>query len=248
MASPVFKAMLSSNFKEKDTNEIILPGKKINEFVDLLRQLYPLHDGEITLKSIKYIYSLADEYQMTKVMKDCRLFLLSTRKTKENAMDMLLLAQDLEAAEARQQCYDILNKMALTDLESLEGFSELDGPSIQALLLPMVKRLQQCISKIFPEFVGALDGMMYLWSHENNSVKMSGVPSKCPKHKIFSANYVRGRFGVDKTCERIKCDECRAMLKQMAKKAHSYSSPSSAYISENIVSVLEEMMDLIKEH
>lgn len=51
MASPVFKAMLSSNFKEKDAKELTLPGKKFNEFVDLLRQIYPLLDGEITRKS-----------------------------------------------------------------------------------------------------------------------------------------------------------------------------------------------------
>jgi len=43
--SPVFKAMLNSQFKEATAKEIPLPGKKANEILDFLKQLY-LKEGE----------------------------------------------------------------------------------------------------------------------------------------------------------------------------------------------------------
>lgn len=179
------------------------------------------------------------------------MFLFSVKKTKENGIDMLLLAQDMEAEEARQQCCDVLNKMTLNELENLEDFSELNGPSMQALLVPMVKRLLECMKKMLPEFLGSLDGMMYLWKNEKNPIKMRGVPNMCQIHQISEFTELwrtRRLLNVDKMYERIKCDECKAMFKQMARNGTSYISPSGTYLSENSVNVLEEMMKLIKEH
>jgi hypothetical protein len=48
MASPVFKAMLSSDFKEKDANKLTLPEKNSKEFIDVLRLIYPQIQGKIT--------------------------------------------------------------------------------------------------------------------------------------------------------------------------------------------------------
>ena len=49
--SPVFKAMLSSKFKEGTATEIPLPGKKANEVLDFLKVLYLKEtEGTITCK------------------------------------------------------------------------------------------------------------------------------------------------------------------------------------------------------
>ena len=50
MHSPVFKAMFSSDFKEKDADVIPLSGKKSNEFLDLLYQVYPHQPENLTSK------------------------------------------------------------------------------------------------------------------------------------------------------------------------------------------------------
>jgi hypothetical protein len=39
--SPVFKAMFTRDFKEKEMNEIELPGKQMDDFVELLYCMYP---------------------------------------------------------------------------------------------------------------------------------------------------------------------------------------------------------------
>ena len=48
--SPVFKAMLSSKFKEGTATEISLPGKKANEVLDFLKVLYLKETEGITCK------------------------------------------------------------------------------------------------------------------------------------------------------------------------------------------------------
>ena len=48
--SPVFKAMLKSQFKEATANEIPLPGKKANEILSFLKQLYLKERDGITCK------------------------------------------------------------------------------------------------------------------------------------------------------------------------------------------------------
>jgi hypothetical protein len=187
---------------------------------------------------------------MTREIKECRKFLASVRKTKDNAMDILLLSQACESDEARQQCCDVLQQMTLTELEKHQAFTDLDGPSTRNLLLPIVKRFQECLKKILPELVGSMDGMLYLWRNEKNASKMGGKPNTCPTHRVrdppLNCNESRTpNFQV--TYDRIKCFACLATFKQMATNAYGYQTPSGMYLSANIASVLEEMMDLLKD-
>jgi len=39
--SPVFRSMFTRDFKEKEQREIELPGKKVDEFTELLHCMYP---------------------------------------------------------------------------------------------------------------------------------------------------------------------------------------------------------------
>ena len=48
--SPVFKAMLNTQFKEATASEIPLPGKKAGEILDFLKQLYLKETEGITRK------------------------------------------------------------------------------------------------------------------------------------------------------------------------------------------------------
>ncbi|KAJ8311526.1 hypothetical protein KUTeg_010881 [Tegillarca granosa] len=41
VASPVFKKMFTSEFKEKDTSEVKLPGKKYKDVLEFLMCIYP---------------------------------------------------------------------------------------------------------------------------------------------------------------------------------------------------------------
>jgi hypothetical protein len=184
---------------------------------------------------------------MTREIKDCRKFLALITKTKDNAMDILLLSQACEADKARQQCCDVLQQMTFTELENHQAFTDLDGPSTRNLLLPIVKRFQECLKRVLPELVGSMDGMLYLWCNEKNANKMGGIPSTCPTHRVYNASSWNSTPNFPVTYKRIKCDACRTTFRQMATNARGYQAPSWMYLSANIVSVLEEMMDLMKD-
>ena len=42
MASPVMKAMFETDFREKDVKKIELPGKRLDNFLDLMKAVHPL--------------------------------------------------------------------------------------------------------------------------------------------------------------------------------------------------------------
>lgn len=50
IASPVFRTMFRSDFKEKEQNEIQLPGKKYNDVVSFLKCIYPNQVQNVTSK------------------------------------------------------------------------------------------------------------------------------------------------------------------------------------------------------
>ena len=54
--SPVFKAMFTSNFKEKNAKQIPLPGKKLKDFLTFLRCTISGTDTKLNSKYIKDSY------------------------------------------------------------------------------------------------------------------------------------------------------------------------------------------------
>ena len=95
--SNVFEIMFKSNFKEKESSEVYLMGKKkinirlkesfikfffkdktYDDIHELLRVIYP-PNKQITLVNIKRMLELADEYQINELTSRCRQFLLTQR-------------------------------------------------------------------------------------------------------------------------------------------------------------------------
>ncbi|ESO12335.1 hypothetical protein HELRODRAFT_158836 [Helobdella robusta] len=86
--SPVFKSMFTKNFKEKELNEIELPGKKVDDFIELLHCMYP-PIKQISDANVYQLLPLAEEYQISEVKKRCEDFLL----TKPGCMGLLVTGQ-----------------------------------------------------------------------------------------------------------------------------------------------------------
>ena len=67
ICSPVFEAMLSSNFKEKSAAEIPLPGKDAMVVEQLLRGIYPDQDLYISKENCLALIKLSTEYQIDRL-------------------------------------------------------------------------------------------------------------------------------------------------------------------------------------
>ena len=72
MWSPVFEKMFTSDFKEKNSGEIPLPGKKASEIKELLQIMYPsLEEKVVTKGNCYFLLDLAREYQITSITLKC---------------------------------------------------------------------------------------------------------------------------------------------------------------------------------
>lgn len=80
VASPVFRAMLQTDFKEKDQEEISLPGKRFKDFVEFLNCIYPDKMKHVTGKTVYGILPLASEYQVSTLQNRCEGILVALVK------------------------------------------------------------------------------------------------------------------------------------------------------------------------
>ncbi|KAK3755835.1 hypothetical protein QZH41_013383, partial [Actinostola sp. cb2023] len=71
MASPVFQTMFSQRAEDAQGNEISFPGKKVVEFVDFFRHIYPQFSSKLTTHNVGYIYALAKEFHVESVLEAC---------------------------------------------------------------------------------------------------------------------------------------------------------------------------------
>ncbi|XP_070206566.1 BTB and MATH domain-containing protein 36-like [Littorina saxatilis] len=72
-SSPVFAKMFTSDFRERESKEISMPGKKYWEFVVFLKQLHPAHSWlPLTEDSVEPLLKLADEYDVQHVKTKCQ--------------------------------------------------------------------------------------------------------------------------------------------------------------------------------
>ncbi|CAF1000355.1 unnamed protein product [Didymodactylos carnosus] len=138
--SPVFDTMFKSNFRERDSQEISLPGKSCEDIKELLSVIYPPNKA-IVATNCQRLLELADEYQMIELTKRCQSYLMQQRGT----IDSLLLAQKYNFEDVIRRCADHLkhnlNLNMLTN-PSDQRLNELTTKTINLLLTARIKHLE----------------------------------------------------------------------------------------------------------
>ncbi|XP_060587097.1 uncharacterized protein LOC132742645 [Ruditapes philippinarum] len=133
LASPVFDAMFQSDFKEKSSDKLELPGKKLTDVLEFLRCIYPNTCAQINRDNARKILPLLEEYQVFQHKSRCELVLLET-VTEETTTDELLqllkeaCLYDLKALRAR--CIFLISSRPCDALD--ESYCE-SFPSASAL-------------------------------------------------------------------------------------------------------------------
>lgn len=95
--SPVFERMFTSDFKEKNSDEIPLPGKKASKVNELLQIMYSsLEEKVIARNNCYFLLNLAREYQIASITEKCEDFLVSAVKTRaeSDVLAVLIVGQN----------------------------------------------------------------------------------------------------------------------------------------------------------
>ncbi|XP_073247076.1 uncharacterized protein [Porites lutea] len=214
MNSPVFKAMFKSQFKEATANEILLPEKKASEILDLLKRVYSKQfieePVEIIEENVEHLLKLSDEYQIKHIFDACINFVETHPKTKQNVMKLRKMATNYNLDRVRDECDNLLKNLKLTTLSEIVDLKGLDQETLQYFLEQRIKRLETVLDKVYPEFMGMVECLIWLM-YTSDKVH----PRWCVEH--VTEGCLKHDFQIDSE-EIRQCFNCRNMFHSMESK------------------------------
>ncbi|XP_052069164.1 uncharacterized protein LOC127708345 [Mytilus californianus] len=139
--SPVFEKMFTSDFKEKDKQEIELEGKDLNSFVDFLRCTLPGIDEKLTDKTVHSVIPLADEYQTSNTLRKADEFLAEKSKvigdkiTSEQIITNILQAELYQLPSFLEESITIASRKSFDKFVKNPKFDEITSETRMKIAL-----------------------------------------------------------------------------------------------------------------
>ena len=144
--SPVFEKMFTSEFKEKNNDEIPLPGKKASEIKQLLCMLYPpLEEKQVTKENCYFLLELAHEYRIESIVEKCQSFmaLMVKEKMEDDVLEMLIYGQKYQLKTLISACIDGARRLSLKELKQHK--EEIESDNYLLIAEGIIQRLEtQC--------------------------------------------------------------------------------------------------------
>lgn len=196
--SPVFETMFKSNFRERDSMEINLPGKSFDDMKELLAVIYP-PNRPIVATNVQRLLEFADEYQMIELTKRCQAYLMQQRGT----IDSLIIAQKYNFDDVIRRCADHLKHNLNLNLLPTCGnvdprLNELSLKTINMLLVARVKHLETVLDSYKRKVTTANDKF-------RNIKELPGYNDEadhCSRHETHA----------------VDCYDCMRMVRSIIKK------------------------------
>lgn len=146
--SPVFEKMFTSNFKEKNDDEIPLPGKKEGEIKLLLLMLYPsLEEKQVTKSNCYFLFELAHEYQIASIARKCEAFMVTMvkQRVENDVLAMLIYGQKYQLKTLIITCTYEARRLRLMELTQHKRRDEIDPDNYLKIAEGIIQRLEtQC--------------------------------------------------------------------------------------------------------
>jgi len=147
--SPVFDTMFTSDFKEKNSVEIPLPGKKVHEIKLLLQIMYDTswNRGTLTRKNCYFLLNAAHEYQMSSIIQMCEDFLVSVvsvnGRFEKDVLTNLLVGQKYKLKTLIESCVSAARNLTLYELQRHPKRGEIDRETYQRITDAIIERLEE---------------------------------------------------------------------------------------------------------
>ena len=146
--SPVFEKMFTSEFKEKNKDEIPLPGKKAREIRALLLMMYPsVEEKQVTKANCYFLFELAHEYQIESIARKCEAQMASMVKNRmeNDVLAMLIYGQKYELKTLISTCIYEARRLKLTELKQHKRRDEIEPGNYIQITEGIIQRLEtQC--------------------------------------------------------------------------------------------------------
>ena len=149
--SPVFERMLTSDFKEKNSDEIPFPGKKASEIKELLQIMYPsLEEKVVRRNNCYFLLDLAREYQIASITQKCEDFLLSAVKIRKqkDVLAVLIVGQNYELQTLIESCVDEARRLSFKQLKQHAKRGEFEPNNYVQITEGITERLEKQCSEV----------------------------------------------------------------------------------------------------
>jgi len=146
MFSPVFSRMFSSDFKEKDADEIPLPEKKAAEIREMLMVIYPIFNKPVNDANLHLLLPLAREYQMTVLTERCEDYLLRAAEEEHKIgpiLETLIVAQTYALERLIAECVNKTQKLAIEEVQRHELYEHVEPVSQRKMIELQVSGMQK---------------------------------------------------------------------------------------------------------
>ena len=157
LCSPVFETMLSSDFKEKTSKEISLPGKDATEIEQMLRGIYPDQDLFISKENCLALLKLSTEYQIDRLNARCQEYLshwcrydtMTPEMTVDEALEVIIVSQRFFVEEwIVERCVHKFvedKKQTWEEMQEHIRYTELEPDTVKRLTKERVKYLEKML-------------------------------------------------------------------------------------------------------
>ena len=146
--SPVFEKRFTSGFKEKNNDEIPLPGKKASEILHLLLMLYPsLEEKQVTRRNCYFLFELAHEYQIESIARKCEALMVTMVKQRleNDVLAMLIYGQKYLLKTLISTCIYEARRLKLMELKQHKRRDEIEPDNYLQIAEGIIQRLEtQC--------------------------------------------------------------------------------------------------------
>ena len=222
MWSPVFEKMFTSEFQEKNKNEIHLPDKKPSEVKELLLMIYPsTAEKQITEENCYFLVKLAHEYQMDAIVEKCEDFMVDKLKSKpiDGAIAELVFAQTYELEKLRQASVEKAHNLSLEELKKNEMYDQILTENLKEIMEGMITGLRRelracehkCQQKISTIRDKNSDARTKAFQEVANIAKFLVVHASMRKSDFsyprrLDTNSCIAALRMDKNCDRNTCN------------------------------------------
>ena len=142
--------MFTTEFQEKDKDEIPLPDKKASEIKEMLRVMYPsVSENAITEKNCYFLVKLAHEYQMAANVKRCEDFMVDKvkEKSKDKIVAELVFAQTYNLEKLKLASVNKAHSLNLFLLKRDEMYGKIQANTLKEIMEGILSRLEEELRK-----------------------------------------------------------------------------------------------------
>ena len=224
--SPVFERMFTSEFKEKNNDEIPLPGKKESEIKHLLLMLYPsLEEKQVTKRNCYYLFELAHEYQIDSIARKCEALMVTMVKQRieNDVLAMLIYGQKYHLKTLISTCIYEARRLKSVELDLYKRRDEIEPDNYMKIVKGIIQRLETQCREVRRGSLKSLERVsesLYVHAKVKNNEPIPSFSRRPYKNDIVMSRTIGERLDYllnddDKSSGNVQCMSLKSVAEEL---------------------------------